>query len=275
MASAPSATGGSGNGQFAELLAIVPERDFAVVAMSNAGPDGIPCNQAVVRWALETYLGVTDRDPEPLPYDEARAQEIVGSYENDAMTSTVATDGTGLTLEVGIKPEIRAAAGTELPADYDPFDFGLLPGDADEYIVTSGALKGQPSCSPAARAARSWESISPAGCSTEFRRPPSEPVSGLARAGTSAVRPGSRTGQPARRLSRHLPQPQEAFSAGSPRRSAHRRRARWRIGTRSPCLTDWFRHRRRYQGSLTHQRHARCHPTMTNLSPGPPPSRPV
>ena len=31
--------GGSANGQFAELL-IVPERDFAVVALSNAGPDG-------------------------------------------------------------------------------------------------------------------------------------------------------------------------------------------------------------------------------------------
>ena len=134
--------GGSGNGQFADLL-IVPERDFAVVTMSNAGPDGIPCNQAVLRWALKTYLGVTDRDPEPLPYDEARAREIVGSYENDAMTFTVARDGAGLRLEAVIKPEIRAAADTELPADYDPLDFGLLPGDADEYIVTSGALKGQ------------------------------------------------------------------------------------------------------------------------------------
>ena len=43
----------------------------------------------------------------------------------------------------GSKPEIRAGAVTELPADYDPFDFGLLPGDTDEYIVTSGALTGQ------------------------------------------------------------------------------------------------------------------------------------
>lgn len=39
------------------------------------------------------------------------------------------------------KPEIRAASEVELPADYDPFDFGLLPGDG--YIVTGGALKGQ------------------------------------------------------------------------------------------------------------------------------------
>jgi hypothetical protein len=35
----------------------VPERDFAVVALANAGPDGTNCNQAVVRWALEVYLG--------------------------------------------------------------------------------------------------------------------------------------------------------------------------------------------------------------------------
>jgi len=58
--------GGSANGQFADLLT-VPERDFAVVALSNQGPDGIPFNHAVIRWALQAYLGVTDRDPEPIP----------------------------------------------------------------------------------------------------------------------------------------------------------------------------------------------------------------
>ena len=132
--------GGSGNGQFAELL-MVPERDFAVVVAANASPGGIPCNQAIVRWALEHYLGVVDRDPEPEPYDQVRAAEIVGAYENDAMTFTITTDGSTLSLEVLLKPEIRAASEVEIPADYDPFAFGLLPGD--EYIVTSGALKGQ------------------------------------------------------------------------------------------------------------------------------------
>ena len=134
--------GGSANGQFAELLT-VPERDFAVVALSNAGPDGIPCNQAVVRWALQTYLGVTDRDPQPLPYDESRSRPVAGSYEIDAMTLTIAAAPAGLTLDVRIKPEIRAAADTELPPDHAPADLGLLPGGADEYIITSGGLKGQ------------------------------------------------------------------------------------------------------------------------------------
>ncbi|MFI7701698.1 serine hydrolase domain-containing protein [Nonomuraea sp. NPDC049480] len=134
--------GGSAYGQFSELL-IVPERNFAVVALSNAGPDGIPFNQAVVRWVLEHYLGVIDRDPEPLPYDEARAREIAGRYEIDAMTLTISVEGAGLTLEVLIKPEIRAASDTELPADYAPADIGLLSGGTDEYIVTSGGLAGQ------------------------------------------------------------------------------------------------------------------------------------
>jgi CubicO group peptidase (beta-lactamase class C family) len=132
--------GGSANGQFAELLT-VPERGFAVVSLSNAGPDGTSFNQAVVRWSLKTYVGVTDRDPEPLAYDEARAREFVGSYENEVMTLTISSDATGLSLEVLMKPEIRAAAAKELPPDYPPADLGLLPGD--EYIITSGGLKGQ------------------------------------------------------------------------------------------------------------------------------------
>ena len=134
--------GGSANGQFAELLT-VPERGFAVVALSNAGPDdGLAFNQVVVRRALQTYLGVIDRDPEPLPYDRARAREVVGSYENEVMTLTIGTDGAGLTLMGGIKPEIRAAADKELPPDLPPAAMGLLPGDTDEYIITEGGMKG-------------------------------------------------------------------------------------------------------------------------------------
>jgi hypothetical protein len=78
---------GSANGQFAELL-IVPENKFAVVSLSNTSPDGIPFNQAIVRWALENYLdlGRTDRDPETVPFDAARAQEIAGKYANEMMT---------------------------------------------------------------------------------------------------------------------------------------------------------------------------------------------
>ena len=134
--------GGSTNGQFAELL-LVPDLAFAVVSVCNASPDGIPCNQAIVRWALEEYLGLIDRDPEPIPYDDVCADQLVGSYETDAMDLTVRkTGGSGLSLEVRMKPEARAAY-KEMPPDYEPFALGLLPGDNDEYVLTSGAFTGQ------------------------------------------------------------------------------------------------------------------------------------
>lgn len=75
--------GGTANGQFAELL-MVPERDFAVVSLANAGPVGLAFNQAVVRWALQTYLGVNHHDPEPPPYNEALTRELLRRYEGDA-----------------------------------------------------------------------------------------------------------------------------------------------------------------------------------------------
>ncbi|MGW2016930.1 serine hydrolase domain-containing protein [Streptomyces sp. NPDC001927] len=134
--------GGSTNGQFVELV-IVPERNFAVVAMSNSGAEGIPFNRSAVRWALEHYLGVVDKDPEPLPYDEERARDLLGAYDNDGMILTVGTDAAGLTLGAVIKPEIRAAADFEMPADYEPAAMGLLPGDGNEFIVTAGGLAGQ------------------------------------------------------------------------------------------------------------------------------------
>jgi hypothetical protein len=59
------------------------------------------------------------------------------------MTLTIGASEAGLRLEVLMKPEIRAAADTELPPDHSPFGLGLLPGGTDEYIITSGAFKGQ------------------------------------------------------------------------------------------------------------------------------------
>jgi hypothetical protein len=134
--------GGTANGQFAEIL-IVPGHCFGVVALANAGPDGISFNREVVRWALDTYLGATWREPEPVPYDPVRAGELLGSYESDGMTLTISADGGRLRLAAVIKPEIRAAADTERPRDHASFDLGLLPGDGDEYVITGGALMGQ------------------------------------------------------------------------------------------------------------------------------------
>jgi CubicO group peptidase (beta-lactamase class C family) len=134
--------GGSAYGQFADLV-VVPEHDFAIVVMTNAEPGGTPCNQAIVRWALEHYLGLIDRDPEPVAYDAGRAAEIVGDYDVDMMTVTVTDEGDHLKLAARIKPELRETSEVELPADCEPARMGFLAEEGDDYIVTEGPLQGQ------------------------------------------------------------------------------------------------------------------------------------
>ncbi|WP_169739949.1 hypothetical protein [Actinospica robiniae] len=135
--------GGSANGQFADLL-LVPERDFAVAVMSNAGPDsGMAFNQAILTWALEEYLGVVEQAPEPLPYDATRASEVAGRFGNEVMVLTITDDGEKLAIACDVRPEIRASSEIELPADLPPALMGLLPGETGEFIITEGGLANQ------------------------------------------------------------------------------------------------------------------------------------
>lgn len=131
--------GGSMRGQYSWLL-IVPEKNFAIVTVATAGPNGIPYNQDVVRWALETYLGLVDRDPEPLPFDETRARELVGVYETDRGRATVSARDGRLVLDFEVTAEATKVIG-EAP-DFPPSEFGLLSGAGDQYIATSGPLMG-------------------------------------------------------------------------------------------------------------------------------------
>ncbi|SDD86315.1 serine hydrolase domain-containing protein [Glycomyces harbinensis] len=134
--------GGSAYGQFADLI-VVPEHDFAIAVATNAAPGGTPCNLAVIRWALEHYLGLIDRDPEPVAYEAVRAAEVVGDFDVDMMTVTVTDEGGRLTLAARIKPELREASEDELPADCEPAHMGFLAEDGDDYIITEGPLEGQ------------------------------------------------------------------------------------------------------------------------------------
>lgn len=136
------AHGGSSVGQFADFIA-VPEHDFAIAVTTNAEPGGTPCNLAIIRWALEHYLGLVDRDPEPVAFDMDRAAEIVGDYEVDMMIVSIVDEGGRLSLSARIRPELRAASQADMPADCEPAHMGFLTDHGDDYIVTEGPLQGQ------------------------------------------------------------------------------------------------------------------------------------
>lgn len=136
--------GGDSIGQHSEFV-MVPERDFAVVCLTNCGPNGSVLNEELLRWALETYIGVIDRDPEPITLGDSELARYAGTYETIAAVATLTIHEGGLLLKVDIKPETLAQlreAGEEEPPDYPPFPLGLLPGEGDRYIVTDGPAKG-------------------------------------------------------------------------------------------------------------------------------------
>ena len=72
---------------------MVPERQFAITGLTNCGPNGNQLLDELGRWALEAYLGVVDRDPEPVALDAEQLAEYAGTYETVAAIGDVTLDG--------------------------------------------------------------------------------------------------------------------------------------------------------------------------------------
>ncbi len=135
--------GGDTVGQHSAFV-MVPERQFAIATLTNCGPNGSQFNEEMVRWALEAYLGVVDRDPEPITLTEEQLTQYAGVYETIAAVATIEVNDGALLLKAEIKPEVLAKlmeAGEEVPEE-PAFPISLLEGSGDRYIVTDGPAKG-------------------------------------------------------------------------------------------------------------------------------------
>ncbi len=135
--------GGDVIGQHAEFV-MVPERDFAVAVLTNSDGGGSQLKDLAVKYALEAFLGLIDKDPEPISLGDEALAPYVGTYETVAAVATISAVAGGLVLNVEIKPEARAqlfAEDEEVP-EQPPFPLGMLEGDDDRYIVSDGPAKG-------------------------------------------------------------------------------------------------------------------------------------
>jgi CubicO group peptidase (beta-lactamase class C family) len=123
---------------------MVPERDFAVITLANCSPNGSQLNERIRRWAFETYIGVTERDPEPVSMSTAELLAYAGHYETIASTAEITAADGSLMVAIEIRPEVRAelTADSETDPDLPPFSIGLLEGAGDRYIVSDGPAKG-------------------------------------------------------------------------------------------------------------------------------------
>jgi CubicO group peptidase (beta-lactamase class C family) len=134
------AHGGDTTGQHS-IFEMVPERRFAITALTNCGPNGNEFNEEIMRWAFAAYLDVEIKDPEPLHLDDEALAEYAGRYETIAAIAELTVADGLLMLDTTIRPEVLEQLGEE-PEDEPPIPVGILPGDGDRYIVPDGPAKG-------------------------------------------------------------------------------------------------------------------------------------
>jgi CubicO group peptidase (beta-lactamase class C family) len=129
--------GGTTIGQHSDF-AMVPERDFAFICMTNCGPTGAELYGALRTWALESYLGLTEAepelavDPDLTPYEglfTSAVADLQMTARNGLLTAGITI--TDLTLMAEGDDPVQA-----------PIDLALLAGSDDRYVVPTGEGKG-------------------------------------------------------------------------------------------------------------------------------------
>jgi CubicO group peptidase (beta-lactamase class C family) len=138
------AHGGTTVGQHSEFV-MAPEHKFALISMTNCGPNGPKFNEQLLTWALEHYLGVTEEEPVPVHLSDDALGRYVGTYETIVVLCDVSAKDGQLAANIRVKPEMRA---TLLEAGQDPDEpqpelpLGMLSEDGDRYVITDGPAKG-------------------------------------------------------------------------------------------------------------------------------------
>jgi CubicO group peptidase (beta-lactamase class C family) len=133
--------GGTTNGQLSAFV-LAPERDFAITVLTNSDRGG-QLHQELVKWALETYLGVSEPEPEPLSLTEPELAPYAGRYQTASGVLDLAVEGDGLVANATYSEEaiakLRSVYGDQVP-EQRPIPLKLLPDD--RFVVVEGPGKG-------------------------------------------------------------------------------------------------------------------------------------
>jgi len=134
--------GGSTNGQRAAFQ-MVPARDFAVVVLTNSVPNGAQLHVAVVKWALERYLGIVEPEPEPITLTEEELAEYVGDYFAIGTVAHLTVQEGRLLVKTEPTEEALARMreqGREEPEEQPAAGIAILADN--KYVFTDGPAKG-------------------------------------------------------------------------------------------------------------------------------------
>ena len=134
--------GGATNGQYSAFT-MVPERGFALISMTNSGPNGPQLNDELTEWALRHYLELEDPSPEPLIVGDDELAVFAGEYHTIALIITITVEQ-GRLMVVG-RPKAGMAeimGGGEEERETMKIPLSLVAGEGDRFIVPDGVAKG-------------------------------------------------------------------------------------------------------------------------------------
>jgi CubicO group peptidase (beta-lactamase class C family) len=131
--------GGTTLGQHSDF-AMVPARDFGFVCMTNCGPTGAELHHKLRTWALETYLGLTSKEPELAEVTPEQLSEYEGTYVTSAIEARVVVDGALLVVKTRITDESMITE--DQTAEQPDILIGLTTDGPDRHMVAEGEAKG-------------------------------------------------------------------------------------------------------------------------------------
>ncbi|MEZ4522368.1 MAG: serine hydrolase domain-containing protein [Thermomicrobiales bacterium] len=127
--------GGSTNG-FQAHLDVAPEKDFALVVLTNSGR-GAASYREITDWVLETYLGLSKPEIPAIEMTDDQLSEFAGKYSQPLADVTLSVENDGLKMETVSK---SALADTDEDKTSPPVH--LEPIGDDRFRVTEGAAAG-------------------------------------------------------------------------------------------------------------------------------------
>jgi CubicO group peptidase (beta-lactamase class C family) len=127
--------GGSTNG-FQAKLQVVPTRGFAIALLSNSSR-GRALEDAVSRWALERYCGLSKPEPEQIKLPDEKLERLAGVYTNPEGEITLGMEDGALRREMRTKKLLN-----DNKEERQPPDLMRPTGELDFVVVTEGENKG-------------------------------------------------------------------------------------------------------------------------------------
>ena len=122
------------------LFTLAPDRDFAILLVTNSGAGG-QLNPKVTNWALGEYAGVTTPELAHLETPETSLEEYAGEYEATLSAVSVTVDEEGLSISrrsLGGFPTRDAPPASTEPSP--PVRFALY--DEDHIVGLEEPFKG-------------------------------------------------------------------------------------------------------------------------------------